>query len=48
MSPWSWIWSHAARAEVFDDIERFCTPRRRHSKVGGLSPMAFEERTAQT
>ena len=32
----------AARAEVFDYIERFYNPRRRHSAIGYLSPMAFE------
>ncbi|EIE48731.1 integrase-like protein [Salipiger aestuarii] len=38
----------AARADVFDYIERFYNPRRRHSKRGYLSPMAFEERAMQT
>ncbi|PHP64607.1 IS3 family transposase, partial [Zhengella mangrovi] len=38
----------AARADVFDYIERFYNPRRRHSKFGYLSPMAFEARTMQT
>jgi putative transposase len=32
-----------ARAEVFDYIERFYNPTRRHSTLGYLSPMAFEE-----
>ena len=32
------------RADVFDYIERFYNPRRRHSKLGYLSPMAFEAR----
>ena len=32
------------RAEVFDYIERFYNPRRRHSKLGNLSPMKFEAR----
>ena len=35
---------NAARADVFDDIERFCNPRRRHSTLGNLSSVAFEER----
>ena len=33
-----------ARADVFDYIERLHNPRRRHSKLGYLSPMAFEAR----
>lgn len=37
-----------ARAEVFDYIERFCNPPRRHSKLGYLSPMEFETRTMPT
>ena len=32
-----------ARAEVFDYIERFYNPTRRHSTLGYLSPMAFDE-----
>ena len=32
------------RADVFDYIERFYNPRRRHSKLGYLSPMEFEAR----
>lgn len=31
-----------ARADVFDYIERFYNPRRRHSTLGYLSPMEFE------
>jgi putative transposase len=37
-----------ARADVFDYIERFYNPRRRHSKLGYLSPMAFEAEAMQT
>ena len=37
-----------ARADVFDYIERFYNPRQRHSKLGYLSPMAFEDRAMQT
>ena len=33
-----------ARADVFDYIERFYNPRRRHSTLGYLSPDEFEER----
>ena len=31
-----------ARADVFDYIEMFYNPKRRHSHVGGVSPEAFE------
>ncbi len=33
-----------ARADVFDYIERFYNPVRRHSTIGYLSPMLYEER----
>jgi len=33
-----------ARADVFDYIERFYNPTRRHSTIGYLSPMQDEER----
>ncbi len=33
-----------ARADVFDYIERFYNPRRRHSTLGYLSPVEFERR----
>ena len=33
-----------ARADVFDYIERFYNPRRRHSTLGYMSPVDFEER----
>ena len=33
-----------ARANVFDYIERFYNPRRRHSTLDFLSPMAYEKR----
>ena len=31
------------RADVFDYIERFSNPRRRHSTIGYMSPVAFEK-----
>jgi putative transposase len=33
-----------ARADVFDYIERYYNPRRRHSTLGYLSPVEFEEK----
>ena len=33
-----------ATADVFDYIERFYNPKRRHSTLGYLSPMEFEMR----
>jgi len=35
-----------ARADVFDYIERFYNPRRRHSTLGYLSPMEFEKQAS--
>lgn len=35
-----------ARADVFDDSERFHNPKRRHSKLGYLSPIQFEATAA--
>lgn len=32
-----------ARADVFDYVERFYNPKRRHSTLGYLSPMQFEQ-----
>jgi putative transposase len=34
-----------ARADLFDYIERFYNPRRRHSSIGRISPMEFELRS---
>jgi len=33
-----------ARADLFDYIERFYNPRRRHSSIGRISPMEYELR----
>jgi putative transposase len=33
------------RTDVFDYIERFYNPKRRHSTMGYLSPMEFERQT---
>ena len=35
-----------AKADVFDYIERFYNAKRRHSTIGYLSPVAFEEQAA--
>ena len=37
---------NAARADVFDDIERFYNPIRRHSTLGNVSPANFERAAA--
>ncbi len=37
---------NAARADVFDYIERFYNPTRRHSTLGKISRVAFERATA--
>ena len=36
-----------ARADVFNYIERFYNPNRRHNTAGGLSPVEFERRQSQ-
>ncbi len=36
----------AARTDIFDYIERFYNPTRRHSTLGNLSPVAFEQAAA--
>jgi putative transposase len=33
-----------AKADVFDYVERFYNPKRRHSTIGYLSPMEFERK----
>jgi putative transposase len=38
----------SARADVLDCIERFYNTVRRHSTIGYLSPVEFEERAALT
>ncbi len=35
-----------AKADVFDYIERFYNPRRRHSTLGYLSPIDYEKSMA--
>lgn len=37
-----------ARQDVFDYIEMFYNPIRRHGSAGGLSPVEFERRYAQS
>ena len=36
-----------ARADVFDYIERFYNPNRRHSTIGYMSPIQYEERAME-
>jgi putative transposase len=37
-----------ARSDVFDYIEMFYNPIRRHGSAGGMSPVEFEKRYAQS
>jgi putative transposase len=37
-----------ARADVFDCVERFYNPVRRHSTIGYLSPVEFEKKVGVT
>ena len=37
-----YVTRNAARADIFDYIERFYNPIRRHSALGNLSPVEFE------
>ena len=37
----------AAALEVFEFIEGFYNPRRRHTAIGNISPMEFERRMSQ-
>ncbi len=37
-----------ARADVFDYVERFYTPVRRHSTIGYVSPVEFEKKVGVT
>jgi len=41
----SYVTRDEARADMFDYIERFCIPRRRHAKLGQVSPDQFEKAT---
>jgi putative transposase len=43
-----YISRNQARADVFDFIERFYNPKRRHSTIGYLSPIEFERRAEVT
>ena len=37
-----------ARADVFDYIEMFYNPKRRHGSNGGVSPVEFERQAEQS
>ena len=47
---WRRTWETRRHAEtaIFQYINGFYNPRRRHSALGGKSPLAFERRVAQT
>ncbi len=38
----AWPIRHELEMEVFSFIEGFCNPLRRHSRLGNLSPAAYE------
>ena len=40
----TWMLGFARRADVFDYIERFYNPARRHSTLGYVCPVEFENR----
>ena len=42
----SWETRRQAETAIFQYINGFCNPRRRHSALGGKSPVAFERKTA--
>jgi putative transposase len=37
-----------ARSDLFDYIEMFYNPKRRHGSSGGLSPVEFERQAGQS
>ncbi len=39
----SWPSREGVRAEIFEYVECFYNPRRRHSSLGHLSPVVYEE-----
>lgn len=45
---WQRTWQTRREVEValFEYINGFCNPRRRHSTLGGRSPLAFERQVA--
>lgn len=43
----TYLTKDAARADVFDYIEMFYNPKRRHGSNGDLSPVEFVRRYAQ-
>ena len=47
---WRRTWETRPHAEtaIFQYINGFYNPRRRHSALGGKSPLAFERRVTQT
>lgn len=42
----SWQTRGEAKAAIFQYINGFYNPRRRHSELGGISPVAFERKVA--
>jgi len=44
----SWGTRRQAEMAIFEYINGFCNPRRRHSALGWKSPVVFERKVAQT
>jgi len=44
---WSWPTRRELTGEVFEYIEGFFNPRRRHSTLGMLSPAEFEDKHSE-
>lgn len=48
MGHYIYLTRDAARSDVFDYIEMFYNPKRRHGSNGGISPVEFERQAGQS